>query len=151
VSRLQYCLWFHTFETSYWRRCLYENSSKHVSIVLFIHTVMLLCSVQQVPNIVCHLGFEALTAVAMKSSVTWNIMPYSPVKFNRRFGEMYLLHLQGRKLSKRIRYKKQAASSASCCFKLVSCLFYNLALKMEAICFSKTSVDFRRTTRRYIQ
>jgi hypothetical protein len=33
---------------------------------------------------------------------------------------------------------------------LVSCLTYSSTLKMEEICFSETSVDFQRTTRRYI-
>jgi hypothetical protein len=36
------------------------------------------------------------------------------------------------------------------CFTLVSYLFYSSTLKMEATCSSKSSVDFRRTTRRCI-
>jgi hypothetical protein len=35
-------------------------------------------------------------------------------------------------------------------FMPVSCLAYSSSLKMEAICSSETSVDFQRTTRRYI-
>jgi hypothetical protein len=35
-------------------------------------------------------------------------------------------------------------------FTLVSCLAYPSNLKMEATCSSQTSVDFQRTTRRYI-
>jgi hypothetical protein len=35
-------------------------------------------------------------------------------------------------------------------FTLVSCSAYSSTLKMEAICSSETSVDFQRTTRRYI-
>jgi hypothetical protein len=35
-------------------------------------------------------------------------------------------------------------------FRLVFCSAYSSALKMEAICSSETSVDFQRTTRRYI-
>jgi hypothetical protein len=31
-------------------------------------------------------GFEVLTAVAMKSSILWNITPYSPIKVNRLHG-----------------------------------------------------------------
>jgi hypothetical protein len=42
------------------------------------------------------LGFEVLTAVAMKSSVFWDISPYIPVKVNRRFGGTYHLHLQSK-------------------------------------------------------
>jgi hypothetical protein len=32
----------------------------------------------------------------------------------------------------------------------VSCSAYSSTLNMEAICFTETSVDFQRTTRRYI-
>jgi hypothetical protein len=35
-------------------------------------------------------------------------------------------------------------------FTLVFCLAYSSTLKMEATCSSETSVDFQRTTRRYI-
>jgi hypothetical protein len=34
--------------------------------------------------------------------------------------------------------------------KLVSCLACSSTLKMEVTCFSEMSVDFQRTTRRYI-
>jgi hypothetical protein len=37
-------------------------------------------------------GFEVLTVVVMKHTVFWVIMPYSPLKVNRRFGGV----LQGR-------------------------------------------------------
>jgi hypothetical protein len=36
------------------------------------------------------------------------------------------------------------------CFTLASYSTYSLTLKMEAICSSETSVDFQRTTQRYI-
>jgi hypothetical protein len=45
----------------------------------------------------------------------------------------------------RMKFSLLAAS-----FMLVSCLAYSSTLKMEAICSSKTSADFHRTTRRYI-
>jgi hypothetical protein len=35
-------------------------------------------------------------------------------------------------------------------FTLLSCLAYSSTLQMEAVCSSETSVDFQRTTRRYI-
>jgi hypothetical protein len=63
----------------------------------------------------------------MKSTIFWNIRECSPLKFDPRFGGTYRLHLQG---------KKPAA--------------YSSTLKMEAICSSETSADFKRTTRRYI-
>jgi hypothetical protein len=44
--------------------------------------------------------FEVLTAVVMKSTIFWDITPCSPLKVNRRFGGMYRLHLQGRRISR---------------------------------------------------
>jgi hypothetical protein len=35
--------------------------------------------------------------IIKKSSIFWNITPYSPLKVNRNFGGTYLLHLQGRR------------------------------------------------------
>jgi hypothetical protein len=45
-------------------------------------------------------GFEVLTAVVMKSSIFWDITPCSTLNVNRRFGETYRLHFQGRKISR---------------------------------------------------
>jgi hypothetical protein len=45
---------------------------------------------------------------------------------------------------------KQVALLAIC-FKLVSCLAYSSTLKMKAACSSERSVDFKLTTRRYVQ
>jgi hypothetical protein len=42
------------------------------------------------------------------------------------------------------------SSLLATCFMLVSCVVYFSALNMEATCSSETSVDFQRTTRRYI-
>jgi hypothetical protein len=42
-------------------------------------------------------GFDYLTAVVMKSSVFWDIKPYSLMIVNRRFGGTYRLQLQRRK------------------------------------------------------
>jgi hypothetical protein len=44
------------------------------------------------------LGFEVLTAVVIKSSIFWDITPCSLLKVNRRFGGIYRLHLQDRRL-----------------------------------------------------
>jgi hypothetical protein len=44
-----------------------------------------------------YLGFEVFTTVVMKSIIFWNMMPCSPLSFNRRFGGTYRLHLQGRR------------------------------------------------------
>jgi hypothetical protein len=51
----------------------------------------------QLPNFESYpefVGFEALTAVFMKRSVFWDIMP-CPVKVNRHFRRTHHLHLQG--------------------------------------------------------
>jgi hypothetical protein len=39
-------------------------------------------------------GFEVLTAVVMKSTIFWDIMPCSLLKANRHFGGTHRLHLQ---------------------------------------------------------
>jgi hypothetical protein len=72
--------------------------------------------------IICHASnkivlkyfqYEVLTAVAMKSSIFWDITPCSPKKVNRRFEGIYRLHVQGGRVSQ-IRNKevvgKQRAS-----------------------------------------
>jgi hypothetical protein len=44
-------------------------------------------------------GFEVLTAVVMKSTIFWDIMPCSPLKVDQRFRGTYHLHFQGRRIS----------------------------------------------------
>jgi hypothetical protein len=56
----------------------------------------------------CLVGFEVFTAVVMKSIIIWDMMPCSPLSFNRRFGGTYRLHLQGR----RNRFSKPASKVA---------------------------------------
>jgi hypothetical protein len=87
------------------------------------------------------------TVNTLKNSVFWDITPCSPSKINWRFGEICRLHRQSRRISQAI---KQRESLFATCFTLVSCLSYSSTLKMEVTCSSETSVDFRRTTRRYI-
>lgn len=41
-------------------------------------------------------SLEILTVVVMKSTILWDITPYSPPKVNRSFGRLHRLHLQGR-------------------------------------------------------
>jgi hypothetical protein len=43
-----------------------------------------------------YVGFGILTAVAMQSSVFWDITPCNPLKLNRRFGITYHLDFQTR-------------------------------------------------------
>jgi hypothetical protein len=77
------------------------------------------------PNLF-HIGFEVLTAVAMKSSIFWDITLCSPLKVSQHFGELLPV------------------------FMLVSCLAYCLALEIEATCSSEMLVDFQRTTQHCI-
>jgi hypothetical protein len=45
------------------------------------------------------LGSETPTVVAVGSSITWHIMPSTPVKVSWQFGGLYHLHLQGKIVS----------------------------------------------------
>jgi hypothetical protein len=74
--------------------------------------------------------------ILLNGTIFWDITPYSPLSINRHFGEIYRLHLQGRKNKLLSRWI------------LAQLLFP--ALKMEAICSSETSVDTQQSTRRYI-
>jgi hypothetical protein len=76
------------------------------------------------------------TRRSMKSTVFWDIAPYILLKVIRSFGETYLLQLGDRIISR--------------AFQQISCSDYTSTPKLEAICSSETSVDFQRTTRRYI-
>jgi hypothetical protein len=75
------------------------------------------------------------------------------MKVNGRFRGTYHLHLQGCGVSQ-ARSQHEAVRNqnllTSCCFVLVSWLACTSVLKMEVICFSKTSVDFQQTTWCYI-
>jgi hypothetical protein len=57
------------------------------------------------------LGCKVLTAVVMKSSVFWDITPFSPLKVNRRFGGTRRLHVQGRRISQ-ARNQRKAGGKA---------------------------------------
>jgi hypothetical protein len=48
----------------------------------------------------CCVGFEVLTAMVMKSSIFWDIMPCNSLKVNRRFRGTYHLHFQGLRISR---------------------------------------------------
>jgi hypothetical protein len=43
------------------------------------------------------------------STTFWDITPHSPLKANRRFGAIYRLHLQGRRISRAIYQRKSSA------------------------------------------
>jgi hypothetical protein len=67
----------------------------------------------------------------MKSIIFWDMIP----SFNRRFGGTYRLNLQG---------------LLATCFLAGFAEPISSTLKMEAICFSKTSVETQWTTRHHI-
>jgi hypothetical protein len=75
-------------------------------------------------------GFEVLTAVIMKSTIFWDMTPCSPLKFNRRFGGTRL-HLRIEEYATQETSVKQVVSKS---------------LKIEATCFSETSVETDYTT-----
>jgi hypothetical protein len=79
----------------------------------------------------------------MKSTVFWDITPYSPLKVNRRFGGIY-------RLVSCSDYSPTPNMEASCllpALTLVSWSGYSSGLKMEAKYSFQTSVDFQWTTR----
>jgi hypothetical protein len=84
-------------------------------------------------------GFEVLRAVVMKSTIVWDITPYSPLS---------------QPTFRRNKSPSSSGSKAELClppaFTLVSGLAYFSTLKMKAICSLKTSVDSQRTTHSYI-
>jgi hypothetical protein len=94
-------------------------------------------------NTVMIAGFEVLTAMVMTITIFWD----SPFKINWRLGGIYRLNIQGR--ISRAKFQRESRWQATS-FTLVSYSAY-LTLKVEPICSSETSVDFQRTTLRYIQ
>jgi hypothetical protein len=68
-----------------------------------------------------------------KSSIFWDVVPYSRVKVNQRFRRTFHLHFQGRKISQR-RNQYEAGTKQ----------------RMKAKYSSETSVDFQGNTMRYI-
>jgi hypothetical protein len=94
-------------------------------------------------EICVQVGFEALRAVAMKSSIFYHVTPRSALKVDRRFGGTCDLHLHGRKISQ-TRNRTEGGSKQR--LMQVSCVTYPFTLKMEATCCSETSAHLQRTT-----
>jgi hypothetical protein len=68
----------------------------------------------------------------MKRTISWDVMPCSPVEVHRRFGGTCRLHFQ---------------SVLALIFLLVPSSAHFSTRSMEATCSSETSEDFQRTTR----
>jgi hypothetical protein len=79
------------------------------------------------------------------SSLFSDTTPCSPLKVNWRLGGTYSHHLQVRRISW-ARNQHESRWQAM----LVCCSAYPSTLKIKVTCSSETSVDFQRTTRRYI-
>jgi predicted membrane channel-forming protein YqfA (hemolysin III family) len=54
-------------------------------------------------------GFEVLILVVMKSSIFWDITPYSPLKINQHFRVTSCFYLQSQRISQ-VRYEHEAGS-----------------------------------------
>jgi hypothetical protein len=86
---------------------------------------------------------EVFIAVAMKSSIFWDITPCSPKEVNRHFEGIYRLHVQGGRVSQMRNQHKVVGKQRA------PCLVYSSTLKMKRVRSSKTSVNFHQTTRRF--
>jgi hypothetical protein len=115
-------------------------SLRHKDCIFMTKLSKIAIEIRRRESLLFYIGFEVLTAVAMKSIIFWDITPCSPLKVNRLLGGSYRLHLQGRRIS---RARNQRESCSSPAFTPVSFLAYSSTLKMEAICSSETSVDFK--------
>jgi hypothetical protein len=81
-------------------------------------------------------GFEILTAVVLKSSIFWDIIPCSPLNVNQHFRGTCYLRLQCRR-------ENHAKLCLPRAFTVVYCLAYSSTLKMKERCPSETSGDFQ--------
>jgi hypothetical protein len=101
--------------------------------------------------------FEVLTAMAMKSSIFWDITPCSPIESQPTFRENMSLcvppdftlvscFVSFFILKMEVTYSFEIYLRPA--FMLVFCIAYFSTLKLEAIYFSETSVEFQRTARR---
>jgi hypothetical protein len=86
----------------------------------------------------CHVGFEVLTAVIMKSTIFWDITPCSSLSVNRRFGGTYRLHLQGQKIRRaRNMHLHQATTTSTIQFiSRLSC-YHSTPRSLDTVKFLK--------------
>jgi hypothetical protein len=69
---------------------------QHTSFYI-LYNFIIIFTMRKFINVV---EFDVLAAMVMKSTIFWNIKPCSPLKLNRRFGGIYRLRLQGRRISR---------------------------------------------------
>jgi hypothetical protein len=89
--------------------------------------------------------FEILTGVVIKTTIFWDIVLCCWLKFEERFGRIFLLSLQSR--ISRVKYQRESSLQPVLLWYLAR-LFSKL--RIETICSSETSVGFLGTTRHYI-
>jgi hypothetical protein len=79
-------------------------------------------------------GFEVLTAVVMSLASFLDIAPCSPY-MNRRFGEMYHLHLQGRKSAEQDPNVQQVAREVAACSHADCMAMHLRKWQLSGLCF----------------
>jgi hypothetical protein len=115
---------------------------KNISTSLYAHlqnfsSILTPCS---------HVEFEGLTAAVMKCTIFWGITPCVPLKANRRFDRTHRLHLHNR--INRIRYQRECTQLAT--FFQASIFLGLFDTEDGGDMFLRNSIDFQRTTWRYI-
>jgi hypothetical protein len=94
---------------------------------------------EDINNNLQYVGFPDVVTVVMKSYIFWDMTPCTPVKVNRRFGGIYHLHLEGRRISQarnwHVAGSQQRATLLVACYLLVSCLmiFRNLFFYLSLV------------------
>lgn len=85
----------------------------------------------------------------MKSSVFWDITPFSPLSHVMFQRDMLppTLRLMNKPSKKQC---ERCELLLAICFMPASCSAYSLSLKVEATGLSETSITFHQTTQRYI-
>jgi hypothetical protein len=121
-----------------------QTNSCDASRITFAASFIVFCALKCLD---LKMDFILITRIPQESAclslcriyIFWNITPSSSLKVSWRFGVTFRLHLQGRRTS-------------SACHLHHDCFLLGLSstLKMEATRPSEMSVDFHRTTRRYI-
>jgi hypothetical protein len=73
-----------------------HRRSKHATLLLFPYMLFIPhCIREQTLNVIV-----GLTAVTTKSAIVWHVTPSSKVDGHRRFGGIYYLHLQARRMKR---------------------------------------------------
>jgi hypothetical protein len=112
-------------------RCITEAVKTHSSNSQRLHQSL---TIEDWNWVKFYLGFEVLTAVAMKSSIFCDITSCSQLKVNWHFGKL-----------------PPPSSEIACCLDHTGFFLSLLStLKMVGTCSSKTSVYVQRITRLYI-